>query len=85
MDKHAVLRETSFGHRVAEEEVDALSSYFVETDHWTRLYRGDIDVVYGPKGSGKSALYALLLFRSGELFDKGVLLVPAESPRGAPP
>jgi hypothetical protein len=84
MDKHAVLRETSFGHRVAEEEVDVLSSYFVETDHWTRLYRGDIDVVYGPKGAGKSALYALLLSRSGEIFDKGVLLVPAENPRGAP-
>lgn len=84
MDKHAVLRDTSFGHRVAEEEIDALSSYFVETDHWTRLYRGDIDVIYGPKGAGKSALYALLLSRSGELFDKGALLVPAENPRGAP-
>jgi hypothetical protein len=84
MDKHAILRETSFGHRVAEEEVDALGSYFVETDHWTRLYRGDIDVVYGAKGAGKSALYALLISKSGELFDKGILLVPAENPRGAP-
>jgi hypothetical protein len=84
MDKHAILRETSFGHRVAEEEVDVLASYFVETDHWTRLYRGDIDVVYGPKGAGKSALYALLLSKGSELFDRSILLVPAENPRGAP-
>lgn len=84
MDKHNILRETSFGHRVAEEEVDVLASYFVETDHWNRLYRGEIDVVYGPKGSGKSALYALLLSKTTELFDKNILLVPAENPRGAP-
>lgn len=84
MDKHAILRGTSFGQRVAEEEGDVLASYFVETDHWTRLYRGDIDVVYGTKGAGKSALYALLLSKGGELFDKGILLVPAENPRGAP-
>lgn len=84
MDKHNILRETSFGHRVAEEETDVLASYFVETDHWTRLYRGEIDVVYGPKGAGKSALYALLLSKTTELFDKNILLVPAENPRGAP-
>ncbi len=47
MDKHAILRSITFGHRVAEEETDVLSTYFVETDHWQRLYRGDIDVVYG--------------------------------------
>lgn len=84
MDKHAILKTVSFGHRVAEEETDVLSSYFVETDHWTRLYRGDIDVVYGPKGAGKSALYSLLISRSGELFDQNILLVAAENPRGAP-
>lgn len=84
MDKHAALRTVSFGQRVAEEETDVLSSYFVETDHWTRLFRGEIDVVYGAKGAGKSALYSLLLSRSGELFDKSILLVAAENPRGAP-
>jgi hypothetical protein len=84
MDKHAILRETTFGHRVAEEEIDSLGTYFVETDHWSRLYKGDIDIVYGAKGAGKSALYALLSSKSGELFDSRVLLVPAENPRGAP-
>lgn len=83
MDKQAILRAITFGHRVAEEETDVLSTYFVETDHWQRLYRGEIDVVYGAKGSGKSALYSLLLSRSDELFDRSVLLVAGENPRGA--
>lgn len=84
MDKHAILKSVTFGQRVAEEETENLASYFVETDHWTRLFRGDIDVIYGPKGAGKSALYSLLISRSSELFDKNILLVAAENPRGAP-
>jgi hypothetical protein len=83
MSKHEILQTITFGHRVAEEETDILGAYFVETDHWRRLYRGDIDVVYGPKGSGKSALYALLISRSTDLFDRRILLTAAENPRGA--
>ncbi len=84
MNKRDILRSITFGQRVAEEETDALGTYFVETDHWERLFNGDIDVVYGAKGAGKSALYALLLARSDKLFDRNVLLVAAENPRGAP-
>jgi len=84
MDKHQVLLNSTFGHRIAEEETDVLATYFVETDDWNRLLRGDIDVVYGPKGSGKSALYSLLLKKSGELFDRSILLIAGENPRGAP-
>jgi hypothetical protein len=83
MDKHAILRSSTFGQRVAEDETDHLSTYFVETDHWQRLYRGDIDVVYGPKGAGKSALYSLLLSKNSELFDRSILLVAGENLRGA--
>lgn len=84
MTKQDVLRSMTFGQRVAEDETDMLGTYFVETDHWVRLFRGDIDVVYGTKGAGKSALYSLLLSRRDALFDRNVLLVPAENPRGAP-
>src|SRR5437879_6778613 len=84
MGKRAVLSSMTFGHRVAEEETDVLATYFVETDHWDRLYRGDIDVIYGPKGSGKSALYALLISKNSELFERNILLVAGENPRGAP-
>ena len=84
MNKHNVLQSVSFGQRVAEDETKDLSSYFVETDQWTKLFRGDIDVIYGQKGSGKSALYALLNSKSDALFDRSILLVAAENPQGAP-
>lgn len=84
VNKHGVLAETDFGQRVAEEEVDSLTSYFVETDNWNRLYSGEVDVIYGPKGAGKSALYSLLVARTNDLFDKDILLVAGENPRGTP-
>ncbi len=79
-----VLRPVTFGQRVAEEEGESLAGYFVETDQWRRLFSDDVDIVYGQKGAGKSALYSLLVARKSELFDKGVLLATAENPRGAP-
>jgi hypothetical protein len=83
MNKQEILRNISFGERIAEEELELLSSYFVQTDQWQRIYNGEVDVVYGPKGSGKSAIYSVLLSKSGDLFDRGILLAPAENPRGA--
>ncbi len=82
--KREILQAMSFGERTAEDEADALESYFVETDEWMRIYKGEIDIVYGPKGGGKSAIYALLTRRESELFDKGILLAAAENMRGAP-
>jgi hypothetical protein len=84
MDKVEVLRSVNFGQRVAEEESEVLASYFVETDHWQRVFTGAVDVVYGPKGSGKSAIYTLLVARTDELFDRKIILAPAENPRGTP-
>ncbi|MGC2506284.1 MAG: hypothetical protein WA369_06470, partial [Candidatus Acidiferrales bacterium] len=81
MNKRELLGQIDFGQRIAEEEGAALSGYFVETDNWRRLIGGEIDVVYGPKGSGKSALYSLLVTRTNTLFDKKILLAPAENPR----
>jgi hypothetical protein len=79
-----VLQNVSFGQRVAEEEGDQLATYFVETDHWRRLFSDSADIVYGPKGAGKSALYSLLVTKRTELFDRRVLLSLGEKPRGAP-
>lgn len=79
-----ILRESNFGQRVAEEEINELATYFVQTEQWRRLYNGEIDIIYGPKGSGKSALYLLLTQRQCDLLHKGIVLVPAEEPRGQP-
>jgi len=74
----------TFGQWVAEDEVDQLASYFVETDHWNRLFLDLVDIIYGPKGSGKSALYSLLVDRRDALFIRHTILAPAENPRGTP-
>ena len=79
-----VLHDLSVGSRVAEDEVDELASYFVETDQFQRILKGDIDIVFGPKGAGKSAIYSSLLSRTSQLFDRGVTLVAGEVPRGTP-
>ncbi len=82
--KQKLLETASFGERIAEDEVRELADYFVETDQWRRLSSGEADIVYGPKGAGKSALYSLLVQRSDQLFDQGILLVTAENPSGTP-
>jgi hypothetical protein len=84
MAKRDIVQQISFGKRVAEDETLELAKYFVKTDQWRKLRSGEIDVVYGPKGSGKSALYALLHQQEGALFDEGVLVVLAENTRGTP-
>lgn len=78
-----LLRSLEIGERVAEEEAEKLEKYFVETDQWRQMEAGEVDVVYGPKGSGKSALYTLLNKRENEFFDRSILLAAGENVRGA--
>ena len=66
MELTEILRSLTFGERVAEEE-NTLENYFVETSQWNKIWRGDVDIIYGPKGSGKSALYYLLLKKESDL------------------
>lgn len=84
MTKKEILRVVTFGHRIAEEESGELSSYFVQTDQWHRIFNGKIDIIYGAKGSGKSAIYSELLNRREVLLKRRVLVIPAENLRGAP-
>jgi hypothetical protein len=76
------LTNMSFGQRIAEEEERELAKYFVETEQWRQISSGRVDIVYGPKGSGKSALYALLQDKKGDLFNRKILMVSGENPRG---
>jgi hypothetical protein len=84
LTKQDVLREANFGKRIAEEEIDALAAYFVETNLYSRILRGDVDVIYGPKGSGKSAIYFSLLQAADALLERGIIVKSGENPRGAP-
>ena len=71
------------GERVAEEEVNDLESYFVETNQWYEIFQGEKDLVFGSKGTGKSALYALINRRSDRLRERNVVVSLAENPIGA--
>lgn len=84
MNKRDVLAATTFGKRIAEDEADALISYFVETEQWRKVISGEIDVVYGPKGSGKSALYSLLRKKRDELIKQNIIPAAGENIRGTP-
>ena len=59
MELKQILQNVTFGKRIAEEESNELSSYFVETEQWRLVFAGSVDIIYGPKGSGKSAIYSL--------------------------
>src|ERR1700728_5473328 len=82
--KHDLVKTVSFGQRVAEEERDDLASYFVETEQWRRVWKGDVDVVFAPKGGGKSAIYSMLVSRETDLFDRRIILAAGENPTGTP-
>lgn len=83
MDMQQVVQSISMGSRVAEDEREALASYFVETENWRKAYEGEADLIFAPKGGGKSAIYSMLMARESEFFDRGILLTTAENPSGA--
>ena len=78
------MASSTFGQRIAEDEADELISYFVETEQWRRVIGGQVDVVYGPKGSGKSALYSLLRKKQEDLRDRQIFMAAGENVRGTP-
>lgn len=83
MEKLEILKNITFGERIAEDESSKLKGYFVSTHIWSQVYNGKTDVIYGPKGSGKSAIYSILEGEVDNLFfNKNVLITSAENPRG---
>ena len=53
-----LLASLSLGDPMAENEFQTLASYFIETDQYQRTLRGDVNLVVGRKGTGKTALFA---------------------------
>jgi hypothetical protein len=83
MDRKTALTHAEFGNATAEID-GVLTDAFVETDLWSRVYNGTINVVLGPKGSGKSAIYAQILRNAGALRRRHVIVVGAENPGDDP-
>jgi hypothetical protein len=76
------LEDVTFGNQVAENEANNLATYFIETQPWKKLYKGEVDVIFGSKGAGKSALYTLLLNKKDDLYERDIFLISAEKPTG---
>lgn len=53
----SVLQNLTLGASNAENEFRDLRSYFVETSEYLRAARGEVKVITGRKGSGKSAIF----------------------------
>ena len=56
----SVLTRLSVGDPTAENEMTTLGDYFLATDEYQRALRGEVNLVVGRKGSGKTALFVRL-------------------------
>ncbi len=56
----SILTGLSIGDPTAENEMTTLSDYYISTDEYQRALRGEVNLVVGRKGSGKTALFVQL-------------------------
>lgn len=57
IDSSTLLQSLSIGDPTAENEMTTLGSYYLRTDEYSRALRGEVNLVVGRKGSGKTALF----------------------------
>lgn len=55
-----LLGKITVGDPTAENEMTTLENYYLPTDHYLRASRGEVNLVVGRKGSGKTALFIRL-------------------------
>lgn len=82
MNKIDILKKTNVGERIAEQESEGLSKYFLKTYLWEQILNSEADIVFGCKGSGKSAIYNYLSNQEDNIFELNGILALAENPRG---
>lgn len=58
--KRSDLQRISLGASAAENEFRTLENYFVETSEYVRTLRGELGIVAGRKGSGKTAIFFMV-------------------------
>jgi hypothetical protein len=56
----SALQSLSLGATAAENEFKTLEDYFVETAEYLRTARGEVEIVAGRKGSGKTAIFFMV-------------------------
>ncbi|WP_020591547.1 P-loop ATPase, Sll1717 family [Kiloniella laminariae] len=60
LPKGNFLSNLSIGDPIAENEFQTLANYFLRTDQFGRASRGEVNLVVGRKGAGKTALFSQL-------------------------
>ena len=60
MPKGNFLSELTIGDAIAENEFQTLGDYYLRTDQFGRASRGEVNLVVGRKGAGKTALFSQL-------------------------
>jgi hypothetical protein len=60
LPKGNFLSDISIGDPIAENEFRTLGNYFLRTDQFGRATRGEVNLVVGRKGAGKTALFSQL-------------------------
>ncbi|MBX5183453.1 hypothetical protein HJB88_12500 [Rhizobium sp. NZLR5] len=58
LPKGTFLADLYLGDAVAENEFQTLGSYYLRTDQYQRASRGEVNLVVGRKGAGKTALFS---------------------------
>ncbi len=56
----SLLASLTMGDPTAENEMTTLQAYYLKTDTYSRAVRGEVNLVVGRKGSGKTALFIQL-------------------------
>jgi translation initiation factor RLI1 len=60
LPKGNFLAELSIADSIAENEFQTLGGYYLRTDQFGRASRGEVNLVVGRKGAGKTALFSQL-------------------------
>jgi hypothetical protein len=71
--EQTLLEKISFGSSAAENEFRELAGYYLDTDQFQRALRGEVRLVVGRKGSGKTAIFAQVRDRTRQI-SKNVVL-----------
>lgn len=79
-----VLQKIEFGNSVAEFD-KGLQNYFVVTDAFRHIISGNVDIVAGDKGTGKTAIYQHLKQSYADIPElTGIEIVTGFNPSGEP-
>lgn len=60
LEQETLLEKVNLGASSAENEMRYLDSYYIKTDAYMKAKRGEVNLVVGRKGSGKSAIFLRL-------------------------